>query len=92
MSEDSQDTGLITVLLQRFESQNLPRLLALKDKVDQGVSLDDLEIRFLKEVFSNFEQIKPLLARHPEFEPLATKAMNLYIEIADAAVNNEQTS
>ena len=34
MSESSEDLGLITVLLQRLETQRLPRALALKEKVD----------------------------------------------------------
>ena len=41
MSESTEDVGLITVLLQRLETQRLPRALALKDKVDRGELLDD---------------------------------------------------
>jgi len=92
MNEDSKDTGLITVLLQRFKSQNLPKLLALKDKVDLGEPLGDFDIKFLKEVAINFEQVKPLLSRHPEFEPLVTKAIQLYTYITESAIDNEQTS
>jgi len=90
MNEKSKDDGLIAVLLQRFKSQNLPRLFALKEKVEQGEPLDSLDIRFMKEVFTNFEQIKPLLNRHPEFEPLVEKAIQLYKDITNTALDNEQ--
>ncbi|NOQ93203.1 MAG: hypothetical protein GQ547_01055 [Methylophaga sp.] len=90
MNEKSQDEGIITVLLQRFKTQNLPRLLMLKEKVDHGKPLDDLDMRFMKEVFANFGQIQPLLERHPEYEDLVIKAVQLYKDISDNALGNEQ--
>ena len=90
MNEKSQDAGVIEVLLQRFKTQNLPRLLALKEKVEHGESLDGLDIRFMEEVFTNFGQIQLLLDRHPEYEPLVTKAVQLYKYISDNALGNEQ--
>ena len=92
MNETLQDTGVITVLLQRFESQNLPKLLALKDKVELGDSLNNIDVIFMKEIASNFEEIKPLLSRHPKFEPLVTKAIQLYTDIMNVAMDNEQDS
>ena len=36
MAEKSEDAGLIAVLIERFESERLPRALELKEKVDKG--------------------------------------------------------
>lgn len=51
MADTSKDAGLIQVLAERMESQRLPRALSLKEKVDQGETLDDFDIKFLEDIF-----------------------------------------
>ncbi|MGH8507295.1 MAG: hypothetical protein ACREVH_01050 [Gammaproteobacteria bacterium] len=92
MTESSEDLGLLTVLLQRLETQRLPRALALKEKVDRGEVLDDLDIGFLEEVFADTSSIRPILAQHPEHQELAARMMNLYKEITDKALQNEKAA
>jgi hypothetical protein len=92
MSESSQDLGLITVLLERLETQQLPRALALKAKVDQGERLYDTDITFLEEVFADAGKVKPLLDRYPEYQDLAARIVNLYKEITAKALENEEAS
>ncbi|MDQ3563431.1 MAG: hypothetical protein M3436_04565 [Pseudomonadota bacterium] len=92
MSESSQDLGLITVLLQRLETQRLPRALVLKDKVDRGEVLDEFDIGFLEEVFADASNVKTLVAQHPEYQDLVARMMNLYKEITDKALENEKAS
>jgi hypothetical protein len=85
------DAGLIQVLAQRMETQRLPRALSLKDKVDQGETLNEFDIHFLEEVFQDAQQIMPLVDRHPEWQDLAARLIHLYKEITDKALKNEQT-
>jgi len=92
MSDSPKDTGTIIALLERFETQRLPRALALKEKVNQGERLADTDIIFLKEIFADAQQIKPLLDRHPEYETLVSRAIHLYKEITDKALENEKTA
>ena len=92
MSESSGDVGLITVLLQRLETQRLPRALALKDKVDRGELLDSFDLGFLEEVFAETNSIRPLLAQHPEYQDLAARMMHLYKEITERALQNENAA
>ena len=61
MSENSHDTGVITVMLERLNSQRLPRALALKEKVDNGERINDFDIAFLDEVFADIGNIIPEL-------------------------------
>ena len=91
MTEISKDAGLIQVLAERMETQRLPRALSLKDKVDQGETLDEFDIHFLKEVLHDAQQIIPLVDRNPEWQDLAARLIRLYKEITDKALKNEET-
>ena len=90
MVDESKDAGLIQVLATRLESQRLPRALSLKEKVDQGDTLDKYDLNFLEEVIDDANKIQPLLERHPEWQVLAAKIIHLYKEIAEKALENEK--
>jgi ATP-dependent helicase/DNAse subunit B len=90
MTEKSEDEGVITVLVQRFESERLPRALDLKEKVDQGETLNDIDIAFLEQVFEDANKLGPLLERHDEYHKLVSQAIDLYKEITDKALENEK--
>jgi len=91
MNELPQDAGLIAVLLERFEKQRLPRAQSLKDKVDRGGLLDEFDLSFLEEVFADANKIRPLVDRHPEYQELVSRAVHLYKEITDKAMENEKS-
>ena len=91
MADASTDTGLIVALAQRLETQRLPRALSLKEKVGQGGILNEFDIGFLEDVFDDLQKINPLVERHPEWQPVVTKMLDLYNEIARQAVANEKT-
>lgn len=90
MEEKSQDAGVLAVIVERLQEQRLPRALDLKAKVDQGVVLDELDIEFLDRVFTDTDELKPLLVRHPEYQDLAARMMGLYREITAKALENEK--
>jgi len=92
MSSTPSDDGLLAVLVERLETQRLPRALALKEKLDQGETLNDFDIAFLEEVFTDARNLKPLLQKHPEYEVLASRMMGLYREITEKALENQRQS
>ena len=91
MKDTQQDAGMLAVLIERFETQRLPRALDLKEKVDQGGRLDDFDLAFLEDVFSDSQEIQPLIERHPEHQEIAAKMMGLYREITEKALANERS-
>ncbi len=87
--QETKDAGVLAVIVARMEQQRLPRAIDLKAKVDEGGVLDDLDIEFLEQVFTDSNELKPLLARHPEYQDLAARMMSLYREITTKALENE---
>jgi hypothetical protein len=92
MTEFSKDTGVTQALIERFETQRLPRALALKAKVDHGELLSDMDLAFLKQIFDDAKSIKPLVDRRPEWQSLVSRAITLYKEITDKALANEEAA
>jgi hypothetical protein len=92
MKDPTGDTGTIQVLLDRLNTQRLPRALRMQEKVDRGEVLDDYDLRFLSQVFADAGLAQKLVARHPELQPLANKLIGLYDHITKKALENEKQS
>ena len=92
MTESSKETGVIVTLVERFETQRLPRALAIKENVDRGERLSDADLAFLREVLEDAQYINPLVQKHPEWQPLVARAMHLYKEITEKALANEEAA
>ena len=92
MTESTKDAGMIQVLVDQLEKQELPRALSIKDKVDAGEVLDEFDIEFLEKMLKDADTIKPLLDRHPEWQPLAARMMGLYKEVTGKALDNQKAA
>jgi hypothetical protein len=92
MHDPNKEAGVIQVLAERLQNQRLPRALELKSRVDRGEVLNDLDIAFLEEVFHDSAQIKPFLDKHPEWQDLAGRMMQLYNDITNKALENQQAA
>ena len=89
MVNETDEAGVAAAIIERLETQQLPRAIELKAKVDKGGVLDDFDIDFLDRVFADTNELRPLLARHPEYQELAARVINLYHEITARALANE---
>lgn len=92
MNNTDSETGVITVLVERLQSQRLPKLFAMKQKIDNGVPLDDSDLNFLEKAMSDGRQVMTLIDKHPEYQELATKVLALYKEIIEKALQIEKGS
>jgi len=90
MSEASKDDGVIAVLAKRLVEERLPKALALKERVDRGEILNELDIDFLEQVFADAGRIRPILKDDPRMAEVAASMVRLYKEITDKALENEK--
>ena len=74
MKQSSKDTGVILALMQRFNEQRLPEVLALKKRVELGERLSEYDIAFLEKVLSDSNHVMPLIEKHPELQSIASRA------------------
>ena len=89
MSELKPDAEVISVLMERFNKQRLPRALGIKERLDQGEKLSDADMTFLEHVLADARKLQPMVERHPEHQQLVVKAISLYHEIVAKAAENE---
>ena len=92
MSEATEDIGVIIALVNRFTEQRLPKVIAIRERVELGERLSEYDIKFLDEILKDANRIMPLVDKHPEWEPLTTRAISLYKEITEKALENEKQS
>jgi len=90
MTEPSHDDGVILALINRFETQRLPRLKALKEQTERGVKLSDVDIAFLDTVIHDALQSKPLIDRHQEWQAFCANVIHLCETITEKGLENEK--
>jgi len=90
VSQQTRDIGVMTVLLQRMNSQRLPRIRMLQAKVERGEVLDNYDIAYLSHALADARAAQPMIERHPEYQPLAARVVSLYKHIIDKAIENEE--
>lgn len=86
----TDDAGTIQTLLERLERFRLPRALAIKARVDAGERLTEDDIEFLKRVFHDAEEARPLAERNPKYQSLVSQLVSLYSEITEKGLANEK--
>jgi hypothetical protein len=90
MDQKEKDKGVIFVLLERFNKKRLPRALALKKKVFSGKLLNKYELKFIERVLKDANQNCSLIERNPEYQELAANVLNLWNEIIEKDIENQE--
>ena len=76
----------------RLEECRLPRMVVLKQRVNRGDKVSELDLDFLKLALEEGRHIESLVATHPGYRILASRRVSLYDEITRKALENEQHS
>jgi hypothetical protein len=89
MTGREKEACIVSVLLRQLNNQRLPRLFALKERLDQGGRMDSDDISYLYAGLHDTMRIRYLCDGHPDLAALCTKVTCLYKEITMRALANE---
>ena len=92
MSDISKETGIIAVLEKRMVEERLPRALAMKERVDRGEVLNELDLAFLEQVVADARNAGPLMQKVQSELEIAGRMIHLYEEITEKALENEKAN
>lgn len=82
-------TGVVQSLVQEFETHRLPRLLRLKDKVDSGEAINDVDLAFLSQEIKDASLTMHMIVNYPELNGFCLLMVHLCKDICDEAIENE---
>lgn len=82
-------TGIFQSLVQEFETHRLPRLIRLKDKVDSGEAINDVDLAFLSQEIKDACLTKHMIFNYPELNGFCLLMVHLCKDICDVAIENE---
>jgi len=92
LNAQTHHNGLITVLMEQFESRQLERALNLQRAVSAGARIEDHDWHFLEGACRQAVYTKSLVDAFPQYQPLFLQTVHLYKEISARALENERST
>ncbi len=87
---DAEDAGTLAVQLENAK-RGIPNLIAIKDRIDGGDTLSDIEIAELEDVFERARSMIHVYDEHPEVQDIVARVVSMYLRITTKALENEQS-
>ena len=81
--------GVMYSLMLEFERHRVPRLLRLKERLDNGIAINDVDFDFLRKQINYACITKHLTVNYPELEEFCLQLGHMYKELCDEALKNE---
>jgi hypothetical protein len=89
MTEAEQTTCLTCTLLRRLRRQQLPKVFAIKARLDLGERASTDDIRYLLDSVADAMRAKQVFDRSPDLAQVSAKMIALYRDITLEALQNE---
>ena len=83
-----KELGMVQVALKRFNSDVLPALRAMKDKVDRGETLNEREMAQLEDAIKRGKRGDAFADKHPDYRSLVDSANDIYNDIKTRSAAN----
>ena len=93
MLETANGTGAMVMVMSRLHRYRLPRIMAIKEALDRGETLDEWSTAYLKRVLEDARQvISFIIEKHPEYHNLYGRVASFYKQLTDKALENAKRS
>ena len=90
MDKSTSEIGVITAVIERLVTQELPRLQVMEERLDKGERLSDSELEFLERISTDGSEVLRMIDHHPEYQELAAKVLGLCTKLIEKAVDVEK--
>lgn len=84
--------GIMQALFLEYERHRLPRLLRIKNRMDSGEVINDVDFDYLCKEINDLCIEKHLTVMYPELEAFCLQISHLCKELCDEALENEKTT
>ena len=92
MTDNPNDIGVLTALVERLEKRRIPRALDIKEKVYRGELLDEWDTEYLKKIIADAQDALNFVDDHSEYQELYSRVADLYEDITRKALENERAA
>jgi len=83
--------GVIQSLVQEYEHQRCPRLFRLKDKIDRGEAINDVDLEYICKQLKDASLAMHLTVNYPELREFCLIMGHLCKDICDGALENQKS-
>ena len=81
--------GVIQSLIQEYEDHRCPRLFRLKDKVDRGEAINDIDLEFIHKQLKDACIAMHMTVHYPELQDFCLIMGHLCKDICEGALQNQ---
>lgn len=92
MNPETEDTAVKEAVLEQLNKEDLPKLLNLQERVDNGEAINDHDLQLLERVMQEIHALQSLAQNNPELEKIFAQVTSLYTRTTARAVDNEDDS
>lgn len=89
MDPETEQTAVKEAVLEQLNNEDLPKLLQLQERVDNGEAINDHDLQLLERVMQEIHSLQSLAQNNPELEKLFAQVTALYTDTTAKAVDNE---
>lgn len=85
-----KELEIVQQVLDRFYTYRLPALLKMKEQVDSGGVLNDVDVSVLEASIKEAKGGEEFAQKHPELANLVSEVAELYNDITTKALDNQK--
>ena len=92
MEPISTQDGVTVAVLKKFEDQVLSKIIAIKDRVEQGGKISEQEADFLNKLLIRLAEEKAGVDNHPEWQSFYGRLLAMCHEVIAKGLENEHAA
>ena len=89
MTDAERDACRVSAILRHLNNQRLPKLLAMKERLNCGERVDQEDMRYLHDCARDTLWVRDLCEGQPALRAICNRVTQLFKDITEQALQNE---